>query len=147
MRKKWKGYFIVLLILILVLTFFYIRVYMAEKLSNSAKEPSKKEIPYGVGINIHFTGAPLDINLIKDAGFNIVRKDIFWESIEKRQGVYDFENSGYDKLINNLIESGIRPYLILNYSNKLYEEQVSVITPEGREAFGRFVNEVTLRYT
>lgn len=103
-------------------------------------------IPNGFGVSVHFTGDPVDINLISDAGFKIVRMDLFWETVEKKPGIYDFKDQGYDRLTKGLIKEGIRPYYILDYSNKLYEKNRSIVTKKGQEAFVRYVSEATSRY-
>ena len=43
-------------------------------------------------MNIHFAGKQVDIDMISDAGFNMVRTDLFWSAIETKQGVYDFKS-------------------------------------------------------
>ena len=62
--------------------------------------------------------------MISDAGFNMVRTDLFWSVIETTKGVYDFESFGYDTLTRELIKEDIRPYYVLDYSNTLYENMV-----------------------
>ncbi|WP_257206536.1 glycoside hydrolase family 5 protein [Priestia megaterium] len=129
---------------------FVLFIFKFENNKPSDKQKSKAffshEIPNGFGVNIHFTGNPIDVDLIKDAGFNIVRQDIFWAKVEKKRGVFDFEGEGYDELTNALIDKKIRPYYILDYSNKLYEKGQSIVTKEGQDAFVRYVSEVTSRY-
>lgn len=103
-----------------------------------------KNIPNGFGVSIHFTGEKIDIDLIRDAGFKIVRKDIFWNHVEREKQLFNF--AGYDQLTQSLIKNGIRPYYILDYSNSLYEKNRSVVTKEGQDAFVRYVSKVTSRY-
>jgi hypothetical protein len=47
-------------------------------------------IPFqeSTGVNIHFTGAPEDLLLIKDAGFRWIRMDMTWSRIETVSGWY-----------------------------------------------------------
>jgi len=126
-------------ILIIIALFLFIYIFIG-KIKTAT-------IPDGYGVNIHFTGKQVDINLIHDAGFKMARTDIFWSSIEEEKGVYDFENNGYDTLTKELMKAGIRPYYVLDYSNLLYEEHgASIVTDKGREAFNRYVDEVTSRY-
>ena len=85
--------------------------------------------------------------MISDAGFNMVRTDLFWSAIETKKGVYDFKTYGYDTLTKELIKEDIRPYYVLDYSNTLYEKHgASIVTNKGREAFNRYVDEATRRY-
>jgi len=72
------------------------------------------------GISIHFVrGNTKDLDMIASAGIKIVRTDFQWSSIEYMKGRYDW--SAYDELVNNIVQRGMRPYFILDYSNALYE--------------------------
>jgi hypothetical protein len=85
-------------------------------------------LPAGVGVNIHFvTGHQRDLDLIAAAGFKFVRMDFGWGGIERKKGEYDW--SGYDELTANLEKRGIRAIYILDYSNPLYEEEVTISNP------------------
>lgn len=87
-------------------------------------------IPEGVGVNIHFvTGHERDLDLIAAAGFKFVRMDFTWAAIERKRGEYDW--SGYDELTANLEKRGLRALYILDYSNRLYEEEVTSRNPIG----------------
>jgi len=72
-------------------------------------------IPNGFGVNIHFTGAPRDLDLIHDGGFRVIRMDFSWSRIEQQKGVYDFEKAGYDALTAGCVKRGIRLIYILDY--------------------------------
>lgn len=85
-------------------------------------------LPAGVGVNIHFVkGHERDLDLIAAAGFKLVRMDFTWAGIERKQGQYDW--SGYDELTANLEKRGLRALYILDYSNPLYEEEVTSKNP------------------
>ncbi|MGB9595985.1 MAG: cellulase family glycosylhydrolase [Candidatus Poribacteria bacterium] len=103
-------------------------------------------IPNGFGVNIHFTGNPQDLDLIAEAGFRFIRMDFVWGAVEREKGVYNFENTGYDALTEGCLSRGIKPLYILDYSNKLYEENNSVRTAEGRSAFAKFAETAVKRY-
>ncbi len=103
-------------------------------------------IPGGFGVNIHFTGEPRDLDLIAQGGFKFIRMDFGWAGVEKVKGVYDFEKSGYDALTAGCTKRGIHMLYILDYSNKLYEEDRSVRTEEGRKAFAAFAEAAAKRY-
>jgi hypothetical protein len=116
----------------------------AALLGCAARLPLLK-VPDGLGVNIHFTGAPArDLDMIQAAGFRFIRMDFTWERVEKTKGVYDF--APYDQLTDALEKRGIRPLYILDYSNKLYETDRSVRTEEGRKAFARFASAAAKRY-
>lgn len=85
-------------------------------------------LPDGVGVNVHFTtGHERDLEMIAAAGFKWVRVDFTWTGIERRKGVYDW--SEFDAFTSGLARHGLRPYYILDYSNPLYEQNVTNINP------------------
>ncbi len=102
-------------------------------------------IPNGLGVNIHFTGEPTDLDLIAEAGFRFIRMDFTWASVEKTKGVYEFES--YDALTEGCEKRGIRILYILDYSNRLYEPELSVRTEEGRRAFADFAEAAAKRFS
>jgi hypothetical protein len=94
-------------------------------------------VPDGLGVNIHFTGAPArDLDAIAAAGFRFVRMDFAWEGVERVKGVYTFD--AYDALVDGLQARGLRALFILDYGNRLYEPTRAVATEDGRQAFARF---------
>lgn len=117
-----------------------------EKEKDSDSILQSKTVPYGLGVSVHFSGNPIDLDMIDDAGFKIVRQDLFWEIIEKEPGKYDFKGQGYDLLTQSLIKKGIRPYYILDYSNKLYENKREITTKKGQDAFIKYVDVASSRY-
>jgi len=104
-------------------------------------------IPDGFGVNIHFTGAPQDLDLIRDGGFQVIRMDFSWSRIERQKGIYDFETAGYDALTAGCLQRGLRIIYILDYSNRLYEPEQSVRTEAGRQAFAAFAEAAAQRYS
>lgn len=115
-----------------------------KKTSLNQQLNTPRSMPLGVGVSFHFTGNPSDIMMMKKAGIKIARTDLLWSKIEKNKGQYQYD--GYDELTNGLIKSDIKPYYILNYSNRLYEKNFSIVTPEGQKAFINYVEDVTSRY-
>jgi polysaccharide biosynthesis protein PslG len=148
--KLWKLIFGICIATTLVGLIFYICIKKGNDVNTSQNNVQTKHfsnnIPSGLGVSIHFTGNPIDVDLISDAGFKIVRTDLFWQSIEKEQGKYDFKGTGYDQLHDALLKNRIRPYYILDYSNKIYEENKSIVTKKGQDAFVRYVDKATSRY-
>ena len=115
--------------------------------SPAASSLPELTIPNGFGVNIHFTGAPQDLDLIRDGGFRAIRMDFSWSRIERQEGVYDFEKAGYDALTAGCVKRGIRIIYILDYSNRLYEPEHSVRTEAGRKAFAAFAEAAARRYS
>ncbi|MGH9398278.1 MAG: beta-1,4-xylanase [Terriglobia bacterium] len=100
--------------------------------------PLNPPVPGSLGINIHFTNpAPGEMKEIADGGFRWVRMDLDWGSTERVKGKYDF--SAYDKLLAALAPYHIRPILILDYSNKFYDHNLSPYDEVGRQAFANWV--------
>ncbi len=97
-----------------------------------------------LGVNVHLGTTAQDIRIINEAGFKWVRFDLSWSKIELKKGVYNFDD--YNKLNLLLKKYGIKPYYILDYSNKLYENDNSIVTSEGRNAFKNFAREAAQRY-
>jgi len=95
--------------------------------SYSAEIPNSV-IPNGVGVNIHFVrGHAKDLDLIAAAGFRFIRMDFGWSAIETEKGKYNW--SEYEELLANLDRRGLRPIFILDYSNPLYEQEVTSTNP------------------
>jgi len=115
--------------------------------SPAASSLPELTIPNGFGVNIHFTGDPQDLDLIRDGGFRVLRMDFSWSGVERQKGVYDFERTGYDALTAGCLKRGIRMIYILDYSNRLYEQEQSVRTEAGRKAFAAFAEAAARRYS
>lgn len=93
-----------------------------------AAELPQPQIPQGVGVNIHFvTGHEKDLDLIAAAGFRFIRMDFAWTGIEREKGQYHWEE--YEQLLAQLDRRGIRAVFILDYSNPLYEPEVTSVNP------------------
>lgn len=107
-----------------------------------------ENIPSGIGVNINFTEAQQqDLDLIKEAGFNIARTDLKWAKIEAQKGTYKWTE--YDQLINGLTSRGIRAYLILDYNNYNYlaaHELDAADIPVQIDGFKRFASAAVARY-
>jgi polysaccharide biosynthesis protein PslG len=99
-------------------------------------------IPESLGFNLHITGPERDLNRIRESGIRIVRKDLFWDSVEKVKGQFAFGE--YDRLLQGLEQRGIRVLFILCYGNALYPRPED--TEEGREAYARFAAEAARHY-
>lgn len=97
-------------------------------------------VPCGLGVNIHFVkpspSQEIDLDMMANAGFRLIRMDLTWDNVEKERGVYDF--SDYEVLTEELEKRGIRPLYILDYGNSLYDEGLPPHTDEGRGAFATF---------
>ncbi|MCM3363555.1 cellulase family glycosylhydrolase [Niallia sp. MER TA 168] len=142
MRRKLKLYVLVIILIIiaLILALFY------DKKVSDNYIGLQKRVPYNIGVQTHLVNGLIDVEEIRDNGFTIVREDILWSRVETEPNKYNFNSTGYDKYNQQLINAGIRPYYILGFSNKLYENNQSVITNYGLQAYMKFVDHVTSRY-
>jgi polysaccharide biosynthesis protein PslG len=95
-------------------------------------------IPDGLGVNIHFTSPePGEMAELAACGVRWVRMDFLWSDTERAKGQYDF--SAYDRFLAALAPWHIRPILILDYGNKLYDHGLAPYTASGRVAFASWV--------
>jgi len=75
-----------------------------------------------------------------------------WFRTETEKGKYDF--AWLDRIVDNLLEQGIRPWFCLSYGNKLYCDSPSddsagyppLFTPEARQAWKNYVAATVSRY-
>jgi hypothetical protein len=95
-------------------------------------------IPDGFGVNIHFVEPnATEADLLAAGGAKFIRMDFGWDGIERKRGEYDF--SGYDKLVQGMLDRGVRLLLILDYGNDLYSAKGdSPRTEEAWNAFARW---------
>jgi hypothetical protein len=103
----------------------------------AADFPPPLRVPAGIGVNIHFTHAqPGEMEMLADAGFRWVRMDFTWSATEKAKGQYDF--SAYDHLLDLCDKHHIRLMAIFDYSNRLYDDDLSPHSDEGVSAFANW---------
>jgi len=107
--------------------------------------PEGPALPDGLGVNIHFTDPPPgEMDMLAEGGFRWVRMDLSWSGTEREKGQYDF--NPYDRLMAALEPHKIRALLILDYSNRFYDNGLSPSTDEGRRAFARWAAAAVERF-
>lgn len=86
------------------------------------------------------------IDELKDMGFTSYRRGVYWKSVEKVKGFYDF--SDYDKAFDHSRQSGLTVIGCLFGDNKLYEDdgRGGIQTQAGREGFANFAAAVAAHY-
>ncbi len=103
----------------------------------AAAELPRLVVPDGLGVNIHFTDPrPGEMEMLAAAGLRWVRMDFAWNGTEREKGKYDF--AAYDRLMAALEKHKIRALLILDYSNRHYDNGLSPASDEGRKAFAQW---------
>jgi hypothetical protein len=115
--------------------------------SSSAEFPAAT-IPDNFGVNTGVTTMRLDeedLLKMRKAGIRYVRFDLFWHEIERAKGVYIW--GPFDRVIMSLKRHDLKPILILDYGNKLYQpEGGGIRTEEARQGFANFAAAAVARY-
>ncbi|MGC9259669.1 MAG: cellulase family glycosylhydrolase [Phycisphaerae bacterium] len=94
-------------------------------------------VPDGLGVNIHWTNPrPGEMRMLAATGVRWIRMDFAWGATETTKGQYNFAH--YSRLITALRRYHIRPVLILNYGNPLYEHGAFPTTTVARHAFAKW---------
>ena len=78
-----------------------------------------KDFKYGVAVHPSHYDTDVEMQSLHELGVTMAREDLAWHMIEREKGVYNFEES-YGAAINRLIDNGIDPLIIIDYSNELY---------------------------
>lgn len=91
-----------------------------------------------LGITSHYTNYPSAFDLVRDAGFKWIRKDILWDEVETTRGVYSW--AAYDVFASSLASRGLKPLWLLCYNNTLYTSNWlnGPATAANRTAFGNY---------
>ncbi|MEG1441331.1 MAG: cellulase family glycosylhydrolase, partial [Oscillospiraceae bacterium] len=99
------------------------------------------------GVATHFAMAnspdTKNIELLKSGGIKMVRDEIFWSTLEKQKGIYDFAYS--DSYLNPLAEAGIEFIVALDYNNALYYSGTPTTT-EAITGYCNYAKAVAARY-
>jgi polysaccharide biosynthesis protein PslG len=122
---------IIFLLVLTVIVSFKQRAVSAAKIENGLPV---KEIPMGLGFNVHIMGPDKDWDDIKASGARFIRADFGWGGTERSKGQYNFE--AYDRMLKSLEARGIRALFILDYRNNLYPSPET--TDEGRDAYAQW---------
>lgn len=104
-------------------------------------------VPQSVGVQLKGHNFDLaTIDTVRESGFTIVRRGIYWNAVEKEKGVYDF--SDFDEQFNHAKKHGMRVVACLFSGNKLYEDngKGGIQTQAGREGFAAFAAAAAKHY-
>lgn len=102
-----------------------------------------------LAVGVHL-GAETDAQLAQKVadlaalGLRAARTDADWASIEKAPGQFDF--SYLDRIVAALQLKDLRPLLIPDYRNPLYDDGRTPSSPTGIAAYARFAAAVAQRY-
>jgi len=91
---------------------------------------------------------------VSELGVKWVRILSGWQRTEIEKGVYDYE--WIDKIVDNLIARGLKPWMSLSYGNKLYSEDAArvfgavgippIFDDESKNAWDKYVETTVERY-
>ncbi len=133
-----------------LLLFSLVLVFISATCSRKQSQPVYGDFPHvfipdGIGVNIHFSGAPeRDLKLMDQAHIKLIRADLTWTQVERKKGMYNF--SKYDALVDSFEKQGGRILFILDYKNRLYGKEKSIKTEEQINGFARFAGKAAQRY-
>lgn len=109
-----------------ILCFIFFMVFLASKCYAE---------PMIVGVGVHpvtFNGTPDKlVELLKDYNVESIRTDYPWRNVEKAKNIFNPGNKKLESFIDIVSANGIKPVLILDYGNPLYEK-MSVNNPQGK---------------
>jgi len=106
--------------------------------------PPGEASPFGV--SIHFGGSeePGIAPLITLLGTSAVRSDAAWSQIEQAPGHYTFNS--YDPSLQILEQQNLNPLLILDYTNRFYDNGQTPYDDAGLRAFANYAKAVVTHY-
>ncbi len=114
--------------------------------ASASTQPEKNSNPkFYMGVCTHFAQhkGDLDLNLkmIKEAGFNSIRDDIYWSQVESKKGAYDYPGIFLEAPVEAQ-KAGIAQLSVLAYGNQLYDGGAYPQTNESAEAYSNFAADV-----
>ena len=108
--------------------------------------PLPQGVPQSCGIQLkshNFTVQTLD--RVHALGFRVVRRGLYWSSVEKEKGVYSFTE--WDEPMRHANKLGLTVVGVLFGGNKLYEDdQGGIQTEAARVGFANFAAATAKRY-
>lgn len=103
-----------------------------------------------IGVGIHpetFPSSPQTlITLLKKNHISTFRTDYPWSQVEKQKGIYQPANEKIENIIQLAKKNNIKPLIIYDYGNSLYEEKTLVnprSKPSSEQSIQHFVNYVS----
>lgn len=95
---------------------------------------SKNSFPLQMGVNVHpnqFPGTTNDIvEILNTNHIKSFRTDYSWGQLEKKTGVFSPQDDKTNDLINKSRSAGLKPLLILDYGNSIYNIERPITTDE-----------------
>ncbi|CAK4854441.1 unnamed protein product [Aphanomyces euteiches] len=107
------------------------------------KSPST---PFGAATHFGQVWNPEMIPLLEQAGLKNIRDEMYWGVLEKAKNVYTYP-AAYELYYNELKSRGIDPFIVLSYTNSLFDKGSTPYTDEGRQGFANYANAMLNHYS
>ena len=104
-----------------------------------------KDSPFGVSAHFQYENDPQYLPLLQKAGIKDARDELYWSEVEKEKGVYTHPQH-HEDMMNRYKNNNINPFIILNHTNPLYDDNGFPYTDEGRKAFANYGVELLDHY-
>ena len=103
--------------------------------------------PFGVCCHFgqHKHTIPLTFELMEKMGVAWFRDEISWGGSERKKGAIAFQDY-HQRYMATAGERGLRPFIIFDYGNSLYDEGNAPTSPEAVAAFCRYCQELMKRF-
>ena len=100
---------------------------------------------WGINADINlFDPSDASLQAVQAYSASFIRVDLKWANVETVAGTYDF--TYYDTLMASALNHGLRPILILDYGNPLYDSANAPADDPTRAAFVNFTTAAVTRY-
>jgi Glycosyl hydrolase catalytic core len=106
--------------------------------------PTGTDSPFGVGIHLGLGDGSGITPLITRLGTTMIRTDITWSQVEQTPGHYTFNT--YDPELQVLQQNNLSPLLVLDYTNRFYDNGQTPYDNTGLTAFANYAKAVVTHY-
>ncbi|MGA2427013.1 MAG: cellulase family glycosylhydrolase [Candidatus Acidiferrum sp.] len=105
--------------------------------------------PFVVGVCTHFGQNKGDVqanlSLIQQMSVSAIRDEVFWQGVERQKGQYAIpKNSEY--FVTTSVAKGLKPLLVLDYGNPLYDHGDKPTSDEAIEGYARYAEFVVRHF-
>src|ERR1700677_1749292 len=95
---------------------------------------------FNIGVSVHLENDPAmrpsQLSLVAQSGATSIRDDVSWAYIEMEKDHLAMP-ARFDDLVNQALQAQLKPLLILDYGNQLYDSGDNPASPEALNAFAR----------
>jgi hypothetical protein len=96
---------------------------------------------FNIGVSVHLANdpatLPAQLSLVAQSGATSIRDDVSWAYIEMEKDHLAMP-ARFDDLVNQALQAQLKPLLILDYGNRLYDSGDKPASPEALNAFARY---------